>query len=192
MSLVPSRSEVIRSEAGARAGNRAAIEQLIGKSAADAFFAAEVATFPGRLGITHRDVPEMIARDYADVGLTQHHLISYWTRTFPNHFEPVPIAGAERFSVQIAFGRVINALRPRALKAFEEFFSAAHATSIRVMTSRAWPTMRTAPRWRSTDRSAVCLYRAEIVPGIVARRASAGSGRATGIPRRPSVALSML
>jgi hypothetical protein len=109
-------------EAGARAGNRASIEALIGKAAADAFFANEVEHFTGRLGITHRDVPEMIARGYADVGLTQYHLISYWVRTFPNHFELVPIEGAERFPVKIAFGRVINPLRPRAQKAFEEFF----------------------------------------------------------------------
>ena len=109
-------------EAGARAGNRAAIEGLIGKPAADAFFTREVEHFPGRLGITHRDVPEMLARGYADVGLTQYHLISYWTRIFPNHFELIPIAGAERFPVKIAFSRVIDPLRPRALKAFEEFF----------------------------------------------------------------------
>src|SRR5712691_4364662 len=109
-------------EAGARAGNRAAIEGLIGKPAADAFFAKEVEHFPGRLGITHRDVPEMIARGYADVGLSQYHLISYWTRTFPNHFELVPIAGAERFPVKIAFGRIVDPPRPRALKAFEDFF----------------------------------------------------------------------
>jgi hypothetical protein len=109
-------------EAGARAGNRAAIEGLMGKAGADAFYAKEVEHFPGRLGITHRDVPEMIARGYADVGLTQYHLISYWTRTFPNHFELVPIAGAERFSVKIAFGRAVDPPRPRALKAFEEFF----------------------------------------------------------------------
>ena len=109
-------------EAAARAGNRASIEELIGKAAANAFFAKEVEYFPGRLGITHRDVPEMLARGYADVGLTQYHLISYWARTFPNHFELIPIAGAERSPVQIAFGRIINPLRPRALKAFEEFF----------------------------------------------------------------------
>jgi hypothetical protein len=109
-------------EAGSRARYRAAVDELIGKSAADAFFAAEVEHFPGRIGITHRDVPEMIARGYADVGITQYHLISYWTRIFPNHFELVPIAGAERFFVKIAFGRTIDPLRPRALKAFEEFF----------------------------------------------------------------------
>ena len=109
-------------EAGARAGNRASIEALIGKADADAFFANEVEHFTGRLGITHRDVPEMIARDYADVGLTQYHLISYWVRTFPNHFELVPIEGAERFPVKIGFGRVTDPLRPRAQKAFEDFF----------------------------------------------------------------------
>jgi hypothetical protein len=109
-------------EAGSRAGNRAAIEALMGKSAADAFFANEVEHFPGRLGITHRDVPEMIARGYADVGLTQYHLISYWARTFPEHFELIPIEGADRFPVEIAFGRVTDPLRLRAREAFEEFF----------------------------------------------------------------------
>jgi hypothetical protein len=84
-------------EAGSRARYRVAVDELIGKSAADTFFAAEVPHFPGRIGIVHRDFPEMVARGYADVALTQHHLISYWTRIFPNHFELVPVSGAERF-----------------------------------------------------------------------------------------------
>ena len=109
-------------EAGSRARYRAAVDQLIGKSAADAFFAAEVPHFRGRIGIVHRDFPEMVARGYADVALTQYHLISYWTRIFPNHFELVPVSGAERFFLKIAFGRVVDPLRPRALRAFEEFF----------------------------------------------------------------------
>jgi len=109
-------------EAGARAGNRAAVEALIGKSAADAFFAKEVGHFPGRLGIMHRDLPEMLARGYADVGLTQYHLVSYWARIFPQHFELVPIAGSDQFTVRIGFARVIAPLRPRAREAFEEFF----------------------------------------------------------------------
>src|SRR5262245_38831516 len=49
-------------EAGARNGNRTAVEALVGKATAEAVFAREVEHFPGRLGITHRDVPEMIAR----------------------------------------------------------------------------------------------------------------------------------
>jgi hypothetical protein len=101
-------------EAGARAANRAAVEDLIGKPMAAALFAQEVERFPGRLGIMHRDLPEMLARDYADVALTQYHLVSYWARTFPDLFE--------RFTVKIAFGRVVDPLRARARAAFEEFF----------------------------------------------------------------------
>lgn len=109
-------------EAASRARYRAAVSGLIGEAAADAFFAAEAAHFAGRLGIVHRDFPEMVARGYADVGLTQYHLVSYWTRIFPDHFELVPISGAERFFAKIAFGRVIDPLHPRALGAFDEFF----------------------------------------------------------------------
>jgi len=110
------------SEPQARARYRAAVDDLIGKPAADALFAAEAPNFPGRIGIVHRDLPEMVARSYADVALTQYHLISYWTRIFPNHFALVPVLGAERFFVKIAFGRVVDPLRPRARMAFEEFF----------------------------------------------------------------------
>jgi hypothetical protein len=66
--------------------------------------------------IVHRDLPEMVARGYADVALTQYHLISYWTRIFPNHFDLVPVFGAERFFVKIAFGRVTDPLRPRRIR----------------------------------------------------------------------------
>jgi Bacterial extracellular solute-binding protein len=111
-------------EAGARARYRAAVEAMIGKPAADALFAAEVPDFPGRIGIVHRDLPEMVARDYADVALTQYHLISYWTRIFPNHFQLVPVVGAEQFFVEIASSRIIDPLHPRALMAFEQFFFA--------------------------------------------------------------------
>jgi len=93
-----------------------------GSYRADALLAAEVTDFPGRLGIVHRDLPEMVARGYADVALTQYHLISYWTRIFPDRFELLPVAGAEQYFVNIATGRLIDPLRPRALKAFEEFF----------------------------------------------------------------------
>jgi len=105
-----------------RAQCRAAADALLGKAAADALFAAEVPSFPGRLGIMHRDLPEMVARSYADVAFTWYHLVSYWARIFPNHFAFVSVPGAEPFFTQIAFGRVSSPLRPRAVKAFEEFF----------------------------------------------------------------------
>jgi Bacterial extracellular solute-binding protein len=108
--------------AGVRAQCRAAADALLGNAAADALFAAEVPSFPGRLGIMHRDLPEMLARGYADVALTWYHLVSYWAWLFPNHFALIPVPGAEAFFAQIAFGRVSNPLRARAVKAFDEFF----------------------------------------------------------------------
>ena len=105
-----------------RAKCRAAADNLLGEAAANALFAAEVGSFPGRLGIMHRDLPEMIARGYADVAFTWRHLVSYWTRIFPNQFEFIEVTGAESYSTQIAIGRVVDPLRPRAMKAFDEFF----------------------------------------------------------------------
>jgi hypothetical protein len=105
-----------------RAMCRAAADKLLGKSAADALFAAEVPTFPGRLAIMHRDLPEMIARSYADAAFTWYHLVSYWARIFPDQFELVAVPGAEPFFTQIALGHVTNPLRARAAKAFDEFF----------------------------------------------------------------------
>ena len=105
-----------------RAKCLAAAGELLGRSAADALLAADVPSFPGRLGIMHRDLPEMVARSYADVAFTWYHLVSYWARIFPNHFEFVAVPGAERFFTQIALGRVTDPLRSRAVNAFDEFF----------------------------------------------------------------------
>jgi hypothetical protein len=76
---------------------RAAADAVLGNPAADALFAAEVASFPGRLGIMHRDLPEMVARGYADVAFTWYHLVSYWARIFPNHFSLVSVPGGGPF-----------------------------------------------------------------------------------------------
>jgi phage tail protein X len=105
-----------------RAKCREAAEALLGKSGAAALFAAEVPKFPGRLGIMHRDLPEMVARSYADAAFTWHHLVAYWARIFPNHFEVVAVPGAEPFFTEIALARIVDPLRARALQAFEEFF----------------------------------------------------------------------
>ena len=64
----------------------------------------------------------MVARGYADVAFTWYHLVSYWARIFPNHFADLPAPGAEPFFTRIAFARVNNPLRARAVKAFDEFF----------------------------------------------------------------------
>jgi hypothetical protein len=104
-----------------RAKCLAATEELLGNPAANALVAAET-SFPGRLGIMHRDLPEMVARGYADVAFTWYHLVSYWARIFPNRFEFIAVPGAEPFFTQIALARVNNPLRSGAMKAFDEFF----------------------------------------------------------------------
>ena len=105
-----------------RAKCREASDRLLGQPRADSLFSAEVRSFPGRLGIMHRDLPEMVARSYADVAFTWHHLVSYWARIFPNHFEVVAVPGAELFFTEIALARAVDPLRARALQAFDEFF----------------------------------------------------------------------
>jgi len=55
----------------------------------------------------------------------------------PNHFELVPVPGAERFFLKIAFSRVIDPLRSRALNAFEQFFFGRAREVILDMTWRA-------------------------------------------------------
>jgi hypothetical protein len=105
-----------------RAMCRAAADKLLGKPAADALFAAEIPSFPGRLAIMHRDLPEMIARSYADAAFTWYHLVSYWARIFPDQFEFVAVPGAESFFTQIALARVADPLQARAMRAFDEFF----------------------------------------------------------------------
>ena len=100
----------------------AAAEALLGKSAVDALLAVNIASFAGSLGLMHRDLPEMVARGYADVAFTWHHLVSYWTRIFPDLFELVALRGGEQFFAEIASARVVDPLRPQAAKAFDEFF----------------------------------------------------------------------
>jgi hypothetical protein len=104
-----------------RAKCLAAAEELLRKPATDALVAAET-SFSGRLGIMHRDLPEMVARGYADVAFTWYHLVSYWARIFPDLFEFVAVPGAEPFFTQIALARVNDPLRSGAMKAFDEFF----------------------------------------------------------------------
>ena len=91
-------------EAGSRARTRRG-RRLIGKSAADAFFAMEVRHFPGRLRCTHRDVS-----GWLPVAMPTWHdaVSSYYLLDagISNHFSWCP-SRAERF-VKIAFGRVVD------------------------------------------------------------------------------------
>ncbi|MEM6391620.1 MAG: substrate-binding domain-containing protein [Planctomycetota bacterium] len=96
-------------EAGARRQYRATLEALVGETTADAIFAREVPTFPGRLGIQHRDVPYALLTDQADVGLIFGHLAHFYAEAFPEMLSAVTVEAAAPFGQRISFVRVREA-----------------------------------------------------------------------------------
>ena len=111
-------------EPGARNGYLNAVRELAGAEAVEGLLKKEVAAFPGRLGIQHRDVPFALAQNLADAGIIFRHLAEYYQRTFPDIFEAVPVDGAERFGGVIAATLTPEGANRRAAKAFLEFYQA--------------------------------------------------------------------
>ena len=109
-------------EPGARNQYIAALSALLGERATRAILAHELTTFPGRLGIQHRDVLYAIAAGKADVGIIVHHLARYFAETYPQHCSMVTVPGADRFSSTIALVPANDPLRSLASQAFSEFF----------------------------------------------------------------------
>ena len=110
------------SEPGARHQYLTALEAMAGAEAARSILAHEVQTFPGRLGIQHRDVLQAIAGRCADVGIIFHHLAQYFAAAYPQYCGMVPVPGADKFSSTIAMVPAVEPLRAPAAKAFREFF----------------------------------------------------------------------
>ena len=110
------------SEPGARHQYISALEALIGHEATKSILTHETVTFPGRLGIQHRDVLQAIAARDADVGIIFHHLARYFAATYPEICAMAMVPRAEKFSSTIAMAETIDPLRAPAAKAFLEFF----------------------------------------------------------------------
>ena len=110
------------SEPGARHQYISALEALIGREATKSILTRETVTFPGRLGIQHRDVLQAIAGRDADVGIIFHHLARYFAATYPELCAMVMVPGAEKFSSTIAMVQINDPLRAAAATAFSEFF----------------------------------------------------------------------
>jgi hypothetical protein len=119
------------SEPGARHQYISALEALIGREATKTILTHETVTFPGRLGIQHRDVLQAIAARDADVGIIFHHLARYFPATYPELCAMVTVPGAENFSLSIAMAQTIDPLRPQRPKPSWNSFSVSLARSIR-------------------------------------------------------------
>ncbi|MBV8133146.1 MAG: substrate-binding domain-containing protein [Alphaproteobacteria bacterium] len=110
------------SEPGARHQYISALDALIGQETTKSILSRETVTFPGRLGIQHRDVLQAIAARDADVGIIFHHLARYFAATYPELCAMVTVPGAEKFSSSIAMAQTIDPLRAPAAEAFSKFF----------------------------------------------------------------------
>jgi Bacterial extracellular solute-binding protein len=110
------------SEPGARQQYISALEGLIGQEATKSILSRETVSFPGRLGIQHRDVLQAIVTRDADVGIIFHHLARYFAATYPELCAIVTVPGAEQHSSSIALAATLDPLRGQAAKAFSEFF----------------------------------------------------------------------
>jgi ABC-type molybdate transport system substrate-binding protein len=110
------------SEPGARNQYLAALEALAGRAKTALILARENVTFPGRLGIQHRDVLQAIATGNADVGVIFRHLAHYFANAYPELCAMLTVPGAERFASSLAMTTTSPPLRPRATGAFSEFF----------------------------------------------------------------------
>lgn len=112
------------SEPGARKQYISTLEALLGQQQTRAILARETASFPGRLGIQHRDVLHAVTSGAADVGIIVHHLAQYYAGAYPGLCAMVTVSGAEEFSSTIAMVPAVDPLRAAAAKAFSEFFLA--------------------------------------------------------------------
>lgn len=109
------------SEPGARRQYRETSEALLGTQPTARLFSHELASFAGRLGIQHRDVPYALINGLADGGLIFSHLAHFYASAFPARLRAVAVPGAERFGQDIAMVRT-NRPRSALTDAFERFF----------------------------------------------------------------------
>jgi hypothetical protein len=109
------------SEPGARNQYRTTLEAMIGKDATSQLLAREVRTFPGRLGIQHRDVPYAVLNSIADGGIIFSHLAAFYAQAYPDRLRYVAVPEAERFGEEIAIARTVGNHGP-STTAFERYF----------------------------------------------------------------------
>jgi hypothetical protein len=109
------------SEPGARNQYRATLNALIGTEPTTDLMNREIRTFPGRLGIQHRDVPYAVLNGLADGGIIFSHLAAFYARTYPDRLRFVNVPAAEGFGQELALARTKGGGGPL-IDAFERFF----------------------------------------------------------------------
>ena len=108
-------------EAGARRQYLETLDALVGPRATERLLSREVATFPGRLGIQHRDVPYALLNGDADAGLIFRHLAEFYAGAYPEQLVFVPVDATAPFGTTIAVARATAASENPLADCFEQF-----------------------------------------------------------------------
>ncbi|MEM6794144.1 MAG: substrate-binding domain-containing protein [Acidobacteriota bacterium] len=114
-------------EAGARRQYLATLRALLGEPATDRLLGRAVDTWPGRLGIQHRDVPYALLNGRADAGILFGHLAAFYARAYPEQLRFVPVPKAAPFGQEIALTR--TGRNDQLAAAFEAFLLGRAATA---------------------------------------------------------------
>ena len=109
------------SEPGARNQYQATLRALLGPDATADLMSHEVRTFPGRLGIQHRDVPYALLNGIADDGIIFSHLATFYAHAYPEQLRSVAVPGALPFGQELALAKTVRSPGPLT-SAFERFF----------------------------------------------------------------------
>jgi len=109
-------------EPGARTQCTDTVQLLVGPERSRTILSHEVADFPGRVGIQHRDIPYAVANRLADAGLIVRHLALYYAKAFPGTFETVDVPGAERVCGDLYAAKALEPRNGQAAALFLEYF----------------------------------------------------------------------
>lgn len=89
-------------EAGARRQYEATLDALLGDTRRANILERSVETWPGRLGIQHRDVPYALLNGHAEGGILFGHLAAFYAATYPEELAFVEVPEAAPFGQEIA------------------------------------------------------------------------------------------
>ncbi|MEO1333718.1 MAG: substrate-binding domain-containing protein [Myxococcota bacterium] len=107
-------------EAGARSQYLETLDAIIGTEQRERLLRREISSFPGRLGIQHRDVPYALLTGQADVGLIFGHLATFYSGAYPKDLLAIRVPKAKPFGRELYLAQTSDEPSPAA-DCFERF-----------------------------------------------------------------------
>lgn len=108
-------------EAGARRQYLRTLDALVGPTGRQSLLSREQPSFPGRLGIQHRDVPFALLEGYAEAGIIFGHLARFYADRFPDRLAYTPVDAAAPYGEVITVTRTTSAAEDPIADCFQRF-----------------------------------------------------------------------